>query len=212
MKPVSPWARLRESRWLGILVSALLCGLYARGGTAWLLGFVALLPWLRTLDAARSLAGSLLNAWAMSLAFTAAVFAWFGTAMGSYTQLGTAPSLALLLLAAPLFQPQFLAFALVRHLARRRLGVALAALAAAAAWVASEWLFPKLLGDTLGHGLYPSRLLRQAADLGGAAGLTVFLLLSNEAFTAALARSAAGVRAIAKPLALAVLPPLLLAG
>ena len=48
----------------------------------------------------------------------------------------------------------------------------LRALAGAAAWVATEWLVPKLLGDTLGYGLYPSRLLRQAADLGGAAGIT----------------------------------------
>ncbi|MEL4181338.1 apolipoprotein N-acyltransferase [Roseateles sp. PN1] len=212
MRPASIWTRLRDSRWLGILASALLCGLYARGGAAWLLGFMALLPWLRTLDAEPSLARSLLNAWAMSLAFTAAVFAWFGSALGSYTQLGAAPGLAVLLLAAPLFQPQFLAYALVRHLSRRRVGAALAALAAAAAWVATEWLSPKLLGDTLGHGLYPSRLLRQAADLGGAAGLTVFLLLSNEGFTAALARAVGGVRAIAKPLALAALPPLLLAG
>ena len=49
----------------------------------------------------------------------------------------------------------------------------LRALAGAAAWVATEWLVPRLLGDTLGYGLYPSRLLRQAADVGGAAGLTV---------------------------------------
>jgi apolipoprotein N-acyltransferase len=71
---------------------------------------------------------------------------------------------------------------------------------------------PRLLGDTLGYGLYPSRLLRQAADVGGAAGLTVLLLLANEGVSAALARRADGVRAIAKPLALAVLVPLLLAG
>ena len=40
-------------RWAGILASAVLCGLYARGGAAWALGFVALVPWLRTLDAQR---------------------------------------------------------------------------------------------------------------------------------------------------------------
>ena len=156
----------------GILASAVLSGLYARGGAGWLLGFVALVPWLRTLDASRTLAGTLLGAWAMSVAFTAAVFAWFGSAIGSYTQLGAATGLAVLLLAAPLFQPQFLAFALVRHVAGRRHGPLLRALAGAAAWVATEWLVPRLLGDTLGYGLYPSRLLRQAADVGGAAGLT----------------------------------------
>lgn len=185
--------------------------LYARGGAGWLLGFVALVPWLRTLDAQRSLAGALLVAWAMAVAYTVAVFAWFGSAIGSYTQLGAATGLSVLLLAAPLLQPQFLAFALVRHMVGRRHGPALRALAAAAAWVATEWLLPRLLGDTFGYGLYPSRLLRQAADVGGAAGLTVMLLLANEAVTAALARRQDGVRAMAMPLALAVLVPLLLA-
>ena len=69
---------------------------------------MALVPWLLALDAKRTLAGALLGAWAMSVAFTAAVFAWFGSAIGSYTQLGAGAGLALLLLAAPLFQPQFL--------------------------------------------------------------------------------------------------------
>lgn len=186
--------------------------LYARGGAGWLLGFVILVPWLRTLDASRTLAGTLFCAYAMSVAFTAAVFSWFGTAIGSYTQVGAATGLSVLLLAAPLFQPQFLAFALVRHMAGRRHGPVLSALAGAAAWVATEWLAPRLLGDTLGHGLYPSRIMRQAADVGGAAGLTVLLLLANEGVAAVLARRADGVRAIAKPLALAALVPLLLAG
>lgn len=196
----------------GILASAVLAGLYTRGGAGWLLGFVALVPWLRTLDASRTLAGTLLGAYAMTVAFTAAVFAWFGNAIGSYTQLGAVTGLAVLLLAAPLFQPQFIAFALVRHMAGRRHGRALRALAAAAAWVATESLVPRLLGDTLGLGLYPSRLLRQAADVGGAAGLTVLLLLTNEAVATALALRADRVRAMARPLALAALVPLLLAG
>ena len=170
------------------------------------------MPWLRTLDANRTTAGTLLDAWAMSVAFTAAAFAWFGVAIGEFTELGTAAGVAVLLLAAPLFQPQFLAFALVRHVARRRMGPVLGALAGAAAWVATEWLVPRLLGDTLGHGLYPSRLLRQAADVGGAAGLTLMLLLANEAVSAAFARRAGGVHTMAGPLTLAALAPLLLAG
>jgi apolipoprotein N-acyltransferase len=168
-------------------------------------------PWLRTLDANRSLAGALLGGWAMSVAYSAAVFAWFGSAIGSYTQLGPAAGLSVLLLAAPLFQPQFVAFALVRHLTGSRHGRALRAIAAAAAWVATESLVPRLLGDTLGYGLYPSRLLRQAADLGGAAGLTLLLLLVNEGIAAALTQRGGGLRAMARPLALAAAVPLLLA-
>ena len=202
---------LGDSRWAGILASALLCYLYARGGAGWLLGFVAFVPWLRTLDQERALGGALLGAWAMSIAYTAAGFGWFGSAIGSYTQVGAATGLLLLLVAAPLLQPQLLAFALVRHFVGRRHGPGLRALAGAAAWVAAEWLVPRLLGDTFGYGLYPSRLLRQAADVGGVAGLTLLLLLANEAVAAAVARRRDG-RALAMPLALAALVPLLLAG
>lgn len=195
-----------------MLASALLSALYAQGGAAWALGFVAFVPWLRSLDATRTFGGALLAAYAMCVAFTGAVFAWFGGAIGQLTQAGGAAGLALLLLGAPLLQPQFFAFALVRHVAARRLGRAGAALAAAAAWVTCEALVPKLLGDTLGHGLHASSLLRQAADLGGAAGLTLLLLLANEGVAAALARRAHGVRAIALPLAFSVLVPLAMAG
>jgi apolipoprotein N-acyltransferase len=188
-----------------------LCGLYARGGAGWVLGFVALVPWLLALNASRTLWRTLLAGYAMTVAYTAAVFAWFGAAIGLYIGAGEAAGLAVLLLAAPLFQPQFIAFALVRRVVGQRHGSLLQALAAAAAWVAAEWLVPRLLGDTLGHGLHESRLLRQGADLGGAAGLTLLLVLSNEGIAAALARRGGGWRAIAKPLALATTMPVLLA-
>ncbi|MEJ6001178.1 apolipoprotein N-acyltransferase [Paucibacter soli] len=203
--------RLATSRWFGPLASALLCGLYARGGAAWSLGFVALVPWLHRLSEVTSLRDTLLSAWAISVLYTLAVFAWFGSAIGAYTQLGAGTGLLLLLLLAPLFQPQFFAFALLRWLGRRR-GALAGALMGSAAWVGAEWLLPRLLGDTLGYGLYPARLLRQAADVGGAAGLTLLLLLSNEALAEVLARRAHGLRALARPLALAALVPLLLAG
>jgi apolipoprotein N-acyltransferase len=210
MKPFSIAPRGRVAA--GVLASALLAWLYTLGGIACALCFVALVPWLRTLDATPTLRGSLVNAWAMSVAFTLAVFGWFASAIGSYTQLGDLGGTLVLAVAAPVFQPQFLAFALARQVAGRRHGVALRALAAASAWVAAEWLVPKVLGDTWGHGLHPSRLMRQAADLGGAAGLTFVLLLANEAVAAALASRARGLRAIARPLALAATVPALLAG
>ena len=196
----------------GVVASTVLSGLYARGGAGWLLGFVALVPWLRTLDRNRTVGAGLLSGWAMSVAYTAAVFHWFGLAIGSYAQVGAVTGLTVLLVAAPLFQPQFFAFVLARHITARRHGPVLRALAGAAAWTATEWLAPKLLGDTFGYGLYPATLLRQAADLGGAAGLTVVLLLVNEGVSFALARHNQGLRAIATPLALAVLVPVLLAG
>lgn len=125
----------------GIGASAVLLFFYARGGAAWPLGFVALVPWLRTLDAkplAASAGATLLSAIAMSAALTAAMFGWFGLAMAGYAQVSGAAGLALLLALAPLFQPQVLAFALVRRFARRRFGVATGALAGSAAWVATS--------------------------------------------------------------------------
>ena len=204
-------SRPRARRAAGIVATALLAWLYADLG-AWPLGFVVLVPWMSSSDDDASLARTLLDAWAMAVAFTLAVFAWFGSAIGAFTQLGDAAGLAVLLIAAPLFQPQFLAFALVRRAVGRRHGPALRALAAASAWVATEALVPRLLGDTLGHGLWPSRVLRQAADLGGATGLTLALLLANEGVAAAIARRRGGPRAIAWPLGLAAAIPLLLAG
>ncbi|MBT9595958.1 MAG: apolipoprotein N-acyltransferase [Vitreoscilla sp.] len=196
---------------LGLLGGALLLAGYAHGGPGWVLGFVALVPWLWVLDRTRSLAGTLLAGLAMTLLLVLAGLSWFGPAIGRFTSLGAGPGWAVLLLAAPLLQPQVLVFTLLRRAVRGRHGPALGALAGAAAWVGSEWLWLKPLGDTLGLGLYPSAHLRQAADLGGTAGLTVVLLLTNEALNAVLARRAQGARALAAPLALAVLPPLLLA-
>ncbi|WP_342116826.1 apolipoprotein N-acyltransferase [Pseudoduganella sp. OTU4001] len=199
-----------------IAASAAMTALYARGGAGWMLGFVFLAPWMLALEAVqarRSLAGALLCGWGMSVAFTAAAFGWFGAALGRYTQIGEAAGVALLLLFAPLFQPQFLAYALVRHAGARWLGAGLRVPAAVAAWVAVEWLVPRMLGDTLGYGLYPSRWSRQAADLFGTAGLTLLLLLANEGMAAALApeRRAMGWRSVARRLALAGLVPLGLA-
>ena len=112
--------RMRDAA--AVVATALLSGLYVQGGAAWPLGFLALVPWFSSLEAQPSLARALASAWAMSVAFTLAVFAWFGSAIGAFTHWGDAPGLALLLAAAPLFQPQFLAFALVRHVVGRRHG------------------------------------------------------------------------------------------
>lgn len=200
--------RSRLARWRSLsalLVSALLLALYARGGLAWPLGFVMLVPWLLALDRARGPWGAVGRGVLMALACVGLVFPWFGAAVGAFTGLGTFAGTAALVALAPLLQPQFVAYALVRQLAGRRHGAALRAVAAASAWVACEWTLPKLLGDTLGHGLAPSTTLRQAADLGGAAGLTWMLLLCNEAVAVAIARRKRGWRLALRPLAAAML-------
>ena len=67
------------------------------------------------LDARDSLARALAGGIAMSVAFSAAAFAWFGHAIGEFTGLGSPAGVLLLLLASPLLQPQMLVFALVRQ-------------------------------------------------------------------------------------------------
>lgn len=186
----------------GLVLSAALLGLYSRGGYGYLLGFVALVPWLLALNAIPTVAGNARSGLLMCIAFVAAVLAWFGAAIGAYTGIGSATGLFVVLVAAPLLQPQIFVFALVRHIAGRRYGPIIRALAGASAWIATEWLLPKLLGDTIGHGLYPSQSLRQVADLGGAAGLTFLLILVNECVALAITHRHNGARVVAKPLAM----------
>ncbi|MBK8286055.1 MAG: apolipoprotein N-acyltransferase [Ahniella sp.] len=179
--PVSP-SRFAMIAWQmsGIAASALLLALFVANDHTWFLGFVALVPWLLALDRVQSWRGTMLSGIGMSILFELAVFHWFGAAFGAYVGIDWLTATLVLAVLAPLLQPQILAFVLVRFVCRRRVGLVWSMFAAAAAWVACEWLFPKLLGDTLGHGLQPSTVLRQMADLGGAAGLTVMLLLVNE--------------------------------
>ena len=170
-------------------------------------GWVALVPWLAVLDRAVSWRSTLLAGWAMSVAFMLAVFGWFAVAVAGYT--GAPLPLAYLLaaLAAPLVEPQFVACALARRCVRASSGGrALAALLGSSAYVATEWAYPKLLGDTIGFGFWESALLRQAADAIGPLGLTFVLVLANECVLAALAawrRDAWAWPRVVAPLALA---------
>ena len=177
-----------------VAASALAFALYARMTWPWVaLGWVGLVPWLAVLDRAASVRAALAAGLLMSVAFVLAVFGWFAAAIGTYTGAPSPVALVLLLAAAPLLEPQLLVFALARHLARwAAFGFWRATLAGACAYVGSEWALPKLFGDTLGHGLYASAWMRQAADLAGAAGLTFLLVVANECALAGLRGLVAG--------------------
>lgn len=139
------------------------------------------MPWLAAQDRVSSWRGALGSAALFCLAFVLAVFSWFALAIADYAALPRSFGFAALVALAPALQPQVFAFAAVRQLLRRR-GVAApaAALVCACAWVGAEGALPKLFGDTLGHGLHGSARLRQAADLAGAHGLSLAVLLVNE--------------------------------
>jgi apolipoprotein N-acyltransferase len=186
--------RARLLTCVAVAASGLALGLYARI-EPWtvVLGWVGLVPWLAALDRVTSLAGTLGLGLLMSVAFVAIVFGWFAGAIAAYT--GAPPVLAwvLLLLGAPLVQPQLLSFALARQVARARAGgVWRVAIAGACVYVGTEWAFPKLFRDTLGYGLHASVWMRQAADLGGASVLTLVLVLANECGLALLRAVTAG--------------------
>jgi apolipoprotein N-acyltransferase len=166
------------------------CGLMQRPWFA--LSFVALVPWLAALDGARTLRGAFASALAMSLAFAVCVFAWFADAIAAYTGAPLALAWLVLLLLAPALEPQLFAFAAVRW-CMRKASRPVAALAGAAAWVGAEWALPKLFADSLGHGLLPAPWLRQAGELAGVGGLTLVVLLVNEA-AVVLVRAATGGR------------------
>ncbi|MDC0707731.1 apolipoprotein N-acyltransferase [Stigmatella sp. ncwal1] len=181
---------------LGSVASSLLVLLYGRVEAAWVwVGFVALVPWLAVLHRLRTVWQALAAGWVLSVVFTGIVFGWFADSLREYAQSsGGWAYWLVLLLCAPVLQPQFITAALARHLTRRaapegaflRVG-----LTAALVYVGTEWAWPKLFADTLGHGLHGSVWLRQGADVAGAHGLTAVLFLVNECVLAAMRAFAA---------------------
>jgi apolipoprotein N-acyltransferase len=177
---------------IGAAATALAFTLYARVDWPWLLlGWVGLVPWLAVLERTKTRRGTVAAGWVMCEAFVLAVFSWLPSAIQNYTSASWLASLGVVIVVAPLLQPQFIVFALVRRLAQPN-GLWCRALVGACAYVGTEWAFPKLFADTLGHGLYASALLRQAADLAGAPGLTFVLIIANESALEMVSRKARG--------------------
>jgi len=191
---ISPVSRARLGAVAAVSASALAFRLCARIDWPWLvLDWVGLVPWLAVLDRTKSLREALASGLLMSLAFVLLLFGWFPSAIQNYSGGSWVLALLLLVLLAPLLEPQFVTFAVARHLAQERAqttdnraqsgsrgGFWRTALLGACVYVGTEWAIPKLFADTLGHGLYPSALMRQAADIAGAHGLTFVLIVANE--------------------------------
>jgi apolipoprotein N-acyltransferase len=178
---------------LGAAASSLLFWLYSRVELPWLvLGWVGLVPWLLVLDRARSWRAALGAGVALSVGFTVVICGWFPGALQGYSRAPAWVCWLVLLALAPIFEPQFITFALARYVARRAPGAGAgglafwrATLAGALVYVATEWVWPKLFATTLGYGLHASVTLRQGADLAGVHGLTFVLVLANECVLAA---------------------------
>ncbi len=178
-------------------------GLLGVAGTTfliWLLGlmetrfvpvaWVALVPWLLVLERLESRREAVLAGVALGMGYMASVFGWIAGGIQGYSGAPLAVCWLGYLVLAPFMQLQFITFALVRYELRRAPQEGSWAfwrvtLTGALVYVGTEWLCPKLLADTIGQGFYPSELLRQGADLAGAHGLTLLLVLGNECVLAA---------------------------
>ena len=160
--------------------SALLFFLCAPIEWPWIaLVWVSLVPFLAVLDRARSLRQAVGLGLLMSVGFVLAVLNWFADAMAGYTGASPAAGMLLLVVIAPFLQPQFVVFAAVRHRVRTKAAFWYATITSAFAYVAAEWVFPKLFADTLGHGMFAYGWIRQAADIAGAHGLTFVMVIVN---------------------------------
>ncbi|RJP41133.1 MAG: apolipoprotein N-acyltransferase [Desulfobacteraceae bacterium] len=199
-------------------LSACALALYAHAEWPWLLlGWFALVPWLASLDHTASTRGALVGGLFMSQALIITCYYWLPSAIRDYSGISWGLCLFVIMLAAPLLEPQFIALALTRRFTRTGIfcRMPLAPLAGACAYVGAEWAIPKLFPATLGHPLFGSTLLRQGADVAGAHGLTFMLLLANDCVLAIIrgARSRTGKtekrwRAPAACLAVLILVPL----
>lgn len=177
---------------LGVLATTGMLALFSGLRMPWtLLGWVALVPWLAVVDGARTRREALWLGLALSLVFSAAVFGWFAGAVQAYSQAPLWVCWAALLLMAPMVQLQFPLAALARYDAKRAAGAGprltwLPPVVTALIYVGTEWFAPKLFADTLGLGLVTQEWLRQGADVAGAPGLTLLMLLVNECVLATL--------------------------
>jgi apolipoprotein N-acyltransferase len=179
---------------------ALLLGALGTSALVWLFGtleerwvavtWVSLVPWLLVLDRVGSPREAVLAGVVLGGVFTAVIFGWFAGALHSYSGAPLAACWLALLVLAPFMEAQFITFALARYWLRRAPQEGPWAfwritLTGALVYVGTEWLSPKLFAETLGQGFYASELLRQGADLAGAHGLTLVLILGNECVLAA---------------------------
>jgi apolipoprotein N-acyltransferase len=181
---------------LGVVATAGMLALFATLRMPWtLLGWVAMVPWLAALDRARSPREALGLGLALGAMFLSTAFGWFAGSVQAYSQAPLWVCWAALLLISPVVQLQFPLAALARYFARRAVGTGslagarrtwLPPVVTALVYVGVEWFAPKLFTDTLGQGLVSLEWQRQGADVAGAPGLTLLLLLVNECVLAAL--------------------------
>lgn len=139
------------------------------------LAFVALVPLLVTIRTGGVAAAAALG-WIAGAIFHLGLVAWLVPTIVRLQDCSTATALALFALYVAYHALQFGLAASCARLAAPGRG---AVIAATAGWVLVEWAFPKVLPWSLGATFGPHPLLRQAADLAGAPGLSAQIVATN---------------------------------
>jgi apolipoprotein N-acyltransferase len=186
---------LLKPDWLTILSAALIVPAFPpwnHGGLIW----IALVPWFAALSRTRTNGQAWMQGLWLSILMSLGGFYWVAHVLQEFGSLPWPVAAAGLALFSLVGQPQFTLFAPVwRKLRLERSTDSpaqaesnppsqrwpfITAVVLAAAYTGLDWGLPKLFVDTLGHSQYQQRILRQAADLGGATLLTFAIFVVNE--------------------------------
>ena len=156
--------------------------------------WICLIPWFFALRRVRSMQAALVQGIWLSFFMTVFGFYWVAFVLQEFGNLPWIVAFLALFLFGTFAQPQFILFSPIFYvLARGRLEISpshdsknhrhiptLLSLGFAFFYAGLDWILPKLWTDTLGHAFYASQYFKQAADLGGAALLTVVVYLTND--------------------------------
>jgi apolipoprotein N-acyltransferase len=170
--------RLRPD-WLTIASALLYVVSFPPWNQAWI-GWFCLVPWFWAVARARDSRDAFVQGLWLSVIISVVGFYWVGYVLHEFAGLPW-PLASLGLLGYSLVgQPQLYLFSPVLRATRGlRLPTLPVTTCLALAYAGLDWILPKLFVDTLGHSLYASSWLIQAADLGGAALLTFAMVLVN---------------------------------
>jgi len=152
----------------------------------WNLSFliwVALIPWFTALSRAKNHKEALTSGFWLNFLMSLGGFYWVGYVLMEFGGVNTGIAVAGLLLFCAFNQAQFMAYASFWHwyTSRKQASALQRMLTLVLTYTALDWLIPKIFRDTLGHSLYASAWLRQAADVGGAFLLTFVIVSANYA-------------------------------
>jgi apolipoprotein N-acyltransferase len=148
--------------------------------------FVALIPWLASLQRLSNWKSAVVQGIWLSMAMTLLGFYWVAYVLHQFGGLPWAVASLGLFLFSTFGQPQFAFFAPFYRVASQRRNAARGGarlvwgIAIALLYTGMDWLIPKLFRDTLGHSQYTAPWLRQSADLFGAHGITFLIFWFND--------------------------------